>query len=266
MARPRIGVWFFPVAPIRDLIEGIVAAEAAGFDECWIADEGVSREPIVAFSAAAMLTSRIRFGIGITSPALRHPGAMASSVATLDELSGGRAMLGFGVGGAMSLDPFALTVDKPVALIRDAVRIARAVTQRTTVEGYAPPGHAAPPRKVPIYVGSKGEQINRLASREADGVFLSGFDLTKLDAPVAWARSVRPIDVALFASIQFKEAAAPNPSALAGSPAKVAAGLGDLVRRYEPETIGMALIDGDPIADMMAKAVETLTLLRAQLS
>jgi 5,10-methylenetetrahydromethanopterin reductase len=266
VALPRIGVWFFPVAPVRDLVDGIVAAEVAGFDECWIADEGVSREPIVAFSAAAMVTSRIRFGIGITSPAIRHPGAMASSVATLDELSGGRAMLGFGVGGGMSLDPFGLSVDKPVGLIRDAVRIARAVIEGSAIEGYTPPTHAAPKRSVPIYVGSKGEQINRLASREADGVFLSGFDLSRLDAPIEWARSVRPIDVALFASIQFNEMAAHNPSALQGSPAEVAAGLVELVQKYRPETIGLALIDGASIADMMTKAIETLHLLRAELT
>ena len=247
---------------VHDLVDAAVAAEDAGIDELWIADEGVSRDPVVAFSAAAIQTKRLRFGIGITSPALRHPGAMASSVATLDELSGGRAMLGFGVGGGLSLDPFGLTVDKPVALIRDALRIARAVIEGATVDGYTPPSHAAPPRKVPIYVGSKGEQINRLASREADGVFLSGFDLAKLDAPVSWARSVRPIDVALFPSIQFNTLAAPNPSALQGDPAEVAQGLIQLIVRYRPETIGLCLIDGGPVSEMMAKAIETAGLVR----
>ncbi len=262
MTNPRIGLWLFPVAPIGDLVDAVVAAERAGVDEFWIADEGVSRDPIVAFSAAALQTTRIRLGIGITSPALRHPGAMASSVATLDELSGGRAMLGFGVGGGLSLDPFGLTVEKPVALIRDAVRIARAVIEGATIDGYTPPAHASPPRKVPIYVGSKGEQINRLASREADGVFLSGFDLTKLDAPVSWARSVRPIDVALFASVQFNTPVAPNPPALQGDPVAVANGMADLVVRYRPETIGLCLIDGGPVPEMMAKAIETVGLLR----
>lgn len=264
MAHPRIGVWLFPDAPIGDLVDAAVAAENAGIDELWIADEGVSRDPVVVFSAAAVKTTRIRFGIGITSPALRHPGAMASSVATLDELSGGRAMLGFGVGGGLSLDPFGLSVEKPVALMRDAIRIANAVIEGKLADGYAPPAHAAPPRKIPIYVGSKGEQINRLASREADGVFLSGFDLTKLDAPVAWARSVRPIDVALFASIQFNMAATPNPSALQGDPSSVAEGLADLVARYRPETIGLCLIDGGPVPEMMAKAIATVGLLRTR--
>jgi 5,10-methylenetetrahydromethanopterin reductase len=262
----RTGVWFFPVAPVRDLVDGVVAAEAAGFDECWIADEGVSREPVVVFSAAALLTSRIRMGIGITSPALRHAGAIASSVATLDELSGGRAMLGFGVGGALSLDPFGLNVEKPVALIRDAIRVSRAVLEGAVTDGYAPPSHAAPPRTVPIYVGSKGEQINRLASRQADGVFLSGFDLNRLDAPVAWARSVRPIEVALFASIQFNLDAPSNPSALQGTPKQVAVGLADLARTHQPESIGLCLIDGAPIAEMMAKATQTLHLLRRELA
>ena len=104
----------------------------AGIDEVWIADEGVMRDPVVVFAAAAERTTRVRMGIGITSPALRHPGAIASTVASLDELSGGRMMLGFGVGGEQSLAPFGITVERPVALIRDALRISRAVLQRRT--------------------------------------------------------------------------------------------------------------------------------------
>jgi 5,10-methylenetetrahydromethanopterin reductase len=262
----RTGVWFFPDAPADDLVDGIITAEQAGFDEVWIADEAVSREPLVLLAAAARLTTTIKLGIGITTPLLRHPGAMASSMATLDELSNGRAILGFGVGGGLSLDPFGITFEKPVALVRDAIRTARAVIEGAATDLYQPPTHAAPGRHVPIFVGAKGEQLNRLASREADGVFFSGFDHDRLDDAFAWARSIRPIHVALYVSVRFRPDATPTANSLAGDPASIASDLAEMVDRYQPETIGLALVDLDPIATMMNKAVETLHLLQTVLA
>ena len=260
----NVGIWLYPNAPVHDLVEAVVAADRAGVDEIWIADEGVAREPIVIFGAAVSLTTRIRMGVGITSPALRHPGAIASSIATLDELNGGRTMLGFGVGGHESLGPFGITVDKPVALVRDAIRLSRAVLQRTKIDGYEPPDHAAPARDVPIYVGAKGEQLNRLASREADGTFLSGFALDQLATPVAWARSARPITVALYASARFRPDAPADPTSLRGTPTEVAAGMAALAKKHQPACIGLALVDGDSIPAMMTKTLETIERYRSQ--
>lgn len=260
----NLGIWLYPNAPVHDLVDAVVAADQAGVDEIWIADEGVAREPIVIFSAAAPLTTRIRMGVGITSPALRHPGAIASSIATLDELNGGRTMLGFGVGGHESLGPFGITVDRPVALVRDAIRLGRAVLQRTSIDGYEPPDHAAPARNVPIYVGAKGEQLNRLASREADGAFLSGFALDQLAIPVAWARSVRPITVALYASVRFRLGAQADPTSLSGTPTQVAAGMASLADLHQPDCVGLALVDGDSIPAVMTLALETIQRYRSK--
>jgi 5,10-methylenetetrahydromethanopterin reductase len=259
---PRIGIWLYPDAPVTDLIDAVVTADRAGVDEMWIADEGVAREPLVVLSAAALRTRSVRLGIGITSPLLRHPGAMASSIATLDELSEGRAILGFGVGGEQSLGPFALEAERPVALIRNAIRTARDVFEHRSSERYRPPDHAAPARSVPIFVGTKGEQLTRLASREADGVFLSGFGLDALSAPIEWARSSRRIHVALYASVRFRDDAPQDPTSLQGDPAAVAAGLVELMLRHEPESIGLALVDGDPIPQMMESALEAIRLSR----
>jgi alkanesulfonate monooxygenase SsuD/methylene tetrahydromethanopterin reductase-like flavin-dependent oxidoreductase (luciferase family) len=148
----RRGVWIFPSRPVAELVEAIVAAEEAGLDEVWLADEGVAREPVTVLAAAATRTVRIRLATGITSPILRHPGAIAASLATLDELSAGRAVLGLGVGGRLSLEPFGLRTDRPVAVVRDAIEIARAVLRRDASARYDPPSHAIPARDVPIPV------------------------------------------------------------------------------------------------------------------
>ena len=263
---PRVGIWLFPDAPAGHLVDAVVKADRAGVDELWIADEAVSREPMVIFGAAAAQTDHVKMGVGITSPVIRHPGAMASSIATLDELSGGRAILGFGVGGSLSLDPFGLKAEKPVALVRDAIRTARSVIGNRASDLDQPPAHAAPGRSVPIFVGSRGEQINRLASREAEGVFFSSFVLDDLSSAVGWARSVRPIHVAMYPSVRFRSDAPNDPTALCGDPGVVAAGMVELVVRHQPESIGLALVDGDPIPEMMESALEAIRLYRTAIT
>jgi alkanesulfonate monooxygenase SsuD/methylene tetrahydromethanopterin reductase-like flavin-dependent oxidoreductase (luciferase family) len=259
---PATGVWIYPEATVDELVDAVVAADRAGLDEVWIADEGVMRDPVVVFAAAAERTERVRMGIGITTPALRHPGAIAATAASLDELSGGRVMLGFGVGGGQSLDPFGLTVDRPVGLIRDALCTARAVLDRRDDVGYVVTPHAAPARAVPLYVASRGEQINRLASRSADGVFLSGFAPDRLDEVVGWVRSEGSPRVALYQSARFATSAAADPTSVSGSPVEVAGFLRHVVERHRPDSIGIALVDGGDLAAMMTKAIATLDRLR----
>ncbi len=258
----RTGVWLYPAATVDELVEAVVGADRAGVDEVWIADEGVMRDPFVVFAAAAARTSTVRMGIGITSPALRHPGAIAATAASLDELSDGRMMLGFGVGGEQSLAPFGLHVERPVALMRDALRTARAVLSRTSSDGYVVTDHAAPARDVPLYIASRGEQINTLASREADGVFLSGFDPEQLPTVLGWVRSVGSPKVALYQSVRFRPSASDDPTSddptsVAGTPEELAGWLGALAELHRPDTIGIALVDGDPVVDMVERAVET---------
>jgi alkanesulfonate monooxygenase SsuD/methylene tetrahydromethanopterin reductase-like flavin-dependent oxidoreductase (luciferase family) len=256
------GIWLYPDGTVGELVEAVVRADAAGIDEVWIADEGVMRDPAVVIAAAASATQHIRFGIGITTPALRHPGVLASTVATLDELTGGRMMLGLGVGGEHSLAPFGVVVDKPVAMMRDALQTARAVLQREDSDGYRVPPHAAPARDVPIYVASRGEQINRLASREADGVFVSGFAPDRLETVLGWVRSARAVRVALYQSVRFRDDGSPDPTTIVGSPEELAGALAALVTRHRPDSIGVALVDGDPLAVMMERAVATVEALQ----
>ena len=225
---PAVGVWVFPDAPAPELVDLARHVEDLGLDELWVGDEGPARDPFTVLAAAAVITDRIRLATGITNPYLRHPGVTAASMLTIHELSGGRAVLGVGAGGQMSLSPFGLKAPQPLERVREFVDVARAVATGTPAAGYSPPDvavtEAAAGAPLPLFVGARGPRLNRLASRRADGAFVSGMPPFRYPDVIAWARSERPIDIALYPSVAFTEEA---------------------VERHRPEMI-WSLIDTPP--------------------
>jgi 5,10-methylenetetrahydromethanopterin reductase len=197
------GVWFFPGANSGRIVETICAAEGAGLDEVWLGDEGPARDPFALLAAAAMQTTRVKLGVAVTNPYLRHPATTAASALTVHELSAGRMVLGIGPGGDLALKPAQVERLRPLAATRRAVRIIRAVCRGEATEGYMPAPHAVSGPDLPVYVGARGEAFNRLASDIADGVFLAGIPSSRLAAAATWARSTRDIEVAVYVTAVF---------------------------------------------------------------
>lgn len=76
-------------------------AEAVGFDSLWVGDSLLARprhEPLALLGAIAASTKKMTLGTGVLLPALRHPLLLAHSAATVDRISAGRLVLGFGAG------------------------------------------------------------------------------------------------------------------------------------------------------------------------
>ena len=91
------------------------AAEELGYDSIWAGDHISYRNPlldiVVALSTFAAVTERITLGAGIVLLPLRHPSVVAKEFASLDYVSGGRVILGVGVGGEGEKDFEAVGVD-----------------------------------------------------------------------------------------------------------------------------------------------------------
>jgi 5,10-methylenetetrahydromethanopterin reductase len=186
------------------MIEFIEYAERVGLGEVWLGDEGPARDPLTVLAGAAMRTRSIRLAVGITNPYARHPAATAISMMTVHELSGGRAILGLGVGGNLALGPLGIAPVHPLATVRRALHTMRAVCQGERNDSYTPPATAMTSPDLPLYVGSRGPRINRLASAVADGAFVAGLPLSQIPEVVGWARSVRAIPISLYVSAAFR--------------------------------------------------------------
>ncbi len=173
------GLGLPPASPVGDLLDLAVEAERLGYRWLWVNDERLERDPFTLLAAMAERTERIRLGPGVTNPYSRHPALVATAMATLDELSGGRAVLGLGAGGT---NHRALAIERtaPADALREAVELVRALWagESVTVDGRvvrtreARLGFDAPRPRLPIYVGARGPRVLELAGELADGVIV----------------------------------------------------------------------------------------------
>jgi len=148
-------------------------AEEAGFTYGWLFDSHVLwREPYVLLTLMAQATERMRLGTCVTNPATREPSVTASTLAVLDEVSGGRMDLGIGRG-----DSARRVLGKPpttMASLEEAIEVVRAL-----VEGRAIVYEGTELRlpwtgnwTLPVWVAGYGPMALAMTGRVADGLIL----------------------------------------------------------------------------------------------
>ena len=177
MVRPEFNV--MPHGPIGRAVELARFAESLGYQRCWVYDEGMAAADVyVAMTAIALATESLEVGPGITNPYTRHPGATAGAIASLDELSGGRAFLGIGAGGSLTLDPLSIGRNRPLAAVRETISACRSLFagETVSVEGVharlseASLLHARAGTE--IWLAGRGPRMLELGGAACDGVLV----------------------------------------------------------------------------------------------
>lgn len=167
--------------PLERLARLARLAEDAGVDHLWLADERFYREVYTSLALCAVRTRRIALGPCVTDPYSRHPALTAMAIATLDEVSGGRAALGIGA-GISGFAELGIRRDRPARALREAITLVRRLLAGETVEvrGDVVRFHDGrldftPPRpSLPIYVASNGPLGQAVAGAVADGLIMEG--------------------------------------------------------------------------------------------
>ena len=155
-------------------------AEEHGFDCAW-GGEANNKDPTVMLSAIAAVTTRLKVGSAIYHILGRTPVTLALQAAGLDELSGGRFLLGIGSSNPTIAKWHGQTFDHPLGRVQEYIEIVRAAMrgEKVNFDGKYFTAHnfkmAFKPsaRTMPIYLAAFGSQMTRLAGRITDGVLIN---------------------------------------------------------------------------------------------
>ena len=164
------------------------AAEDVGFDSLWVGDHLLFRDPGLAprgpweawsiLAALAGITKRIRLGPLVASVSFHNPAMLAKKAATIDEISGGRLILGLGAGwNETEYRAFGFPFDHRLQRFEEALTIIRGLLRNGEVD-FAGRYHQAReclllprparPGGPPIMIGTMGSRMLRLTARYAD--------------------------------------------------------------------------------------------------
>jgi alkanesulfonate monooxygenase SsuD/methylene tetrahydromethanopterin reductase-like flavin-dependent oxidoreductase (luciferase family) len=230
----KIDVLLIPVgACYPDMRAAALAAEESGFDGVWTwdhlrdpeeaAEAGVP-EAWTVLTALAEATRRITLGPLVLNTGLRHPGVLANMAATLQQVSGGRLLLGIGAGATPSMAYAREQAALGMEVAGDRVRAERVAEtaqvlrrlwsgDRSSFAGSQfrldrPSGYLRPDPPPPIIVGGFGPRMAAIAGRHADGFNTQAMhpDLAELgrvarDAHAAAGRDPARFGLSVFAGL-----------------------------------------------------------------
>lgn len=191
----RLGVAFSGGLPPADVVECVKLAEALGYESAWVA-EGHGGDQFAILGACAVATRRIRLGTSISSVFVRSATTIGMAAATLDQLSGGRFVLGLGSSHRVQVEPeHGIAFVQPTARLRDTIAIARALIrdgvvshrgETVTIQRFDLWFRPHRP-EIPIYVAALFPRMLEIAGELAQGVLLTW------PTPSAIARAVEHV-------------------------------------------------------------------------
>ena len=173
------GIEFVPSDPVSKLASYTKLAEDVGFDNVWITDHYNNRDVYTTLAVLAMNTNTIKLGTGVTNPYTRNIAVTASSIAAINDISGGRAIMGIGPGDKATFDAMGIEWVKPLLTSRESVSALREffagkkVNQDGERVKIAGAKMAFKAGNIPIYLGAQGPKMLELAGEVADGVLIN---------------------------------------------------------------------------------------------
>jgi 5,10-methylenetetrahydromethanopterin reductase len=177
----RFSYCMLPDYPLAESIEMIRTADELGYYACYSVDETWHKDLWVVFAAAAGRTERIRFGPNVTHVFLREPTLICQQLATLDELTGGRAEAVISTGNFGLLAQYGIdwARQKPLSRLKEALHVMRtfldegAITFQGDFFSYNGLYTFARPvqERIPLRMGGmKGPRSFEAAGEIADGL------------------------------------------------------------------------------------------------
>ena len=121
----KFGVEFVPNVKPYEVEYLSQVAEDSGFKSVWVTDHYNNRNAYAILTLLALRTAKVSLGVGVANPFTVHPAVTASAIATLNEISGGRAILGIAAGDKMTLQRLGIGWDKPLTRVKEAVEFIR---------------------------------------------------------------------------------------------------------------------------------------------
>jgi probable F420-dependent oxidoreductase len=241
----QFGITLKPDHSLERTVDLTRRAEAAGFEYGWLFDSHVLwREPYVLLTLMAQATERMRLGTCVTNPATREPSVTASSLAVLNELSGGRMDLGIGRG-----DSARRVLGKPpttMATLEEAIVAIKGLVEGRTVE-YEGAELRMPWTgnwTLPVWVAGYGPMALAMTGRVADGVILQLADPDLIAWLVEQVRAAEAAAGRPVGSVRIQAAAPAHVGTLEECrertrwfPALVSNHVVDLVNKYPREQL-----------------------------
>lgn len=164
-----------------EFISLVREAEALGYDQLWVPNEKFFREMYVTATAVAENTARPQIGTFVADPYSHHPALTATAIGTLDEVSGGRAILGLGAGGT-GFPAMGIRRERPAQAIREATLLIRELLkggevdfQGAVVRFQRGRLNFQPRADIPIIVATRGDLVLETAGEVGDGVMIATY-------------------------------------------------------------------------------------------
>jgi probable F420-dependent oxidoreductase len=200
--RIGVGLWTGQGGDYRDAVPLAVAAEAAGFDSFWVTEhhglpDGYLPSPLTLLAALAPATTRLELGTGLVLAPLHHPLRLAEDAVVVDRLSGGRLVLGLGLGyaeheyRAFGVDPATRgsRLDALVGVLRSAWTGEPFTSEPLDLHDVRVT--PTPARPIPIWLGGYAAAAVTRAGRLADGHLVGRGERHIVDAASAQLAAVR---------------------------------------------------------------------------